>query len=131
MTLRGGTDAAMAPPVGYAQHVLLPLLRRKLGVEVSLDVIRRGFFPKARHRTCRGEWALHCKLASDHRKLASIIGSTHTRQSCGDADLVNRSAIRAHVAQCQKDSLGLHRAAERLCYLQRVFRKAPASRPLT
>ena len=48
LRLRGGTDASMAPPVGYAQHVLLPLLRRKLGVDVSLDIVRRGFFPKAR-----------------------------------------------------------------------------------
>ena len=48
LRLRGGTDAAMAPPVGYAQHVLLPLLRRQLGIDVSLQVIRRGYFPKAR-----------------------------------------------------------------------------------
>lgn len=46
LELRGGTDAAMAPPVGYVQHVLLPMLHRLQGVEASIDLQRRGFFPK-------------------------------------------------------------------------------------
>ncbi len=37
MTLRGGTDAEMAPPVDYLMKVLVPTLRRLLGLE-SLDV---------------------------------------------------------------------------------------------
>ncbi|KAK9811681.1 hypothetical protein WJX72_008299 [[Myrmecia] bisecta] len=46
LELRGGTDASMAPPVGYLQHVLLPVLRSHLGVDAELDLRRRGFFPK-------------------------------------------------------------------------------------
>ena len=46
LELRGGTDAAMAPPVGYVQHVLLPMLHRLQKVEASIDLQRRGFFPK-------------------------------------------------------------------------------------
>lgn len=46
LDLRGGTDAAMAPPVGYMQHVLLPTLRSRLGVRAALERGRRGFFPK-------------------------------------------------------------------------------------
>lgn len=46
LDLRGGTDAAMAPPVGYLQHVLLPTLRRRLGVHASMQLVRRGFFPR-------------------------------------------------------------------------------------
>jgi RNA 3'-terminal phosphate cyclase (ATP) len=46
LDLRGGTDAAMAPPADYAALVLLPSLRRACGVEVSLDIVRRGFFPR-------------------------------------------------------------------------------------
>lgn len=46
LELRGGTDAAMAPPVGYVQHVLLPMLSRLQGVEASINLHRRGFFPK-------------------------------------------------------------------------------------
>jgi len=48
LDLRGGTDAAFAPPIGYLQHVLAPTLRRLLPVSVGLDihVQRRGFYPK-------------------------------------------------------------------------------------
>jgi len=49
LTLKGGTDAAFAPPIGYLQHVFLPTLRRliaPLGQELSLNLIKRGFYPK-------------------------------------------------------------------------------------
>lgn len=46
LDLRGGTDAAMAPPAGYTQHVLLPVLRSRLGVRADMHLQRRGFFPK-------------------------------------------------------------------------------------
>jgi RNA 3'-terminal phosphate cyclase (ATP) len=46
LDLRGGTDAAMAPPADYAAHVLLPTLRRACGVRADLVIHRRGFFPR-------------------------------------------------------------------------------------
>ena len=46
LTLRGGTDAALAPPVGYLQQVLLPTLQRRLGLGVCSQLVRRGFFPQ-------------------------------------------------------------------------------------
>ena len=46
LDLRGGTDASMAPPAAYAQQVLLPLLHRLQGVQASIDLQKRGFFPK-------------------------------------------------------------------------------------
>lgn len=46
LRLQGGTDAAMAPPIGYFAHVLLPTLRLHLGVEIDLELERRGFFPR-------------------------------------------------------------------------------------
>lgn len=46
LDLRGGTDASMAPPAAYAQHVLLPMLHRLQGVQATLDLHKRGFFPK-------------------------------------------------------------------------------------
>ena len=46
LDLRGGTDASMAPPAGYMQHVLLPVLRSRLGVQADMALVRRGFFPK-------------------------------------------------------------------------------------
>lgn len=38
LELRGGTDAAFAPPIGYLQHVLLPLLRGLFGIHAELEV---------------------------------------------------------------------------------------------
>ena len=46
LDLRGGTDASMAPPAAYAQQVLLPMLHRLQGVQASIDLQKRGFFPK-------------------------------------------------------------------------------------
>lgn len=46
LDLRGGTDASMAPPLAYTQHVLLPVLRSRLGVRADMHLERRGFFPK-------------------------------------------------------------------------------------
>lgn len=46
LDLRGGTDARMAPPAGYMQHVLLPVLRSRFGVQADMALVRRGFFPK-------------------------------------------------------------------------------------
>lgn len=40
LDLRGGTDAAFAPPVGYMQHILLPTLRRLLDIDVTDKVSR-------------------------------------------------------------------------------------------
>ena len=48
LDLRGGTDASMAPPAAYTQQVLLPMLHRLQGVEASIDLQKRGFFPKVR-----------------------------------------------------------------------------------
>ena len=39
LILKGGTDAAMAPPVWYYQHVCLPLLRTWWGLEADLQVL--------------------------------------------------------------------------------------------
>ena len=46
LELRGGTDAAMAPPVAYVQQVLLPMLHRLQGVQACIDLQKRGFFPR-------------------------------------------------------------------------------------
>jgi RNA 3'-terminal phosphate cyclase (ATP) len=48
LDLRGGTDAAFAPPVGYLTHVLAPTLHRLLPPSAAIDVRlgRRGFYPK-------------------------------------------------------------------------------------
>lgn len=35
LQLSGGTDADMAPPVGYQQHVLFPTLRKLWGLQID------------------------------------------------------------------------------------------------
>lgn len=44
LAVTGGTDVEWAPTVAYYLHVKLPILR-EFGVEASLSVERRGFYP--------------------------------------------------------------------------------------
>ncbi|KZV94073.1 RNA 3'-terminal phosphate cyclase [Exidia glandulosa HHB12029] len=46
LTLRGGTNAANAPQIDYTQHIFLPFLKRHFGLDVDLNIARRGYFPK-------------------------------------------------------------------------------------
>ncbi len=47
VTLRitGGTDVPFAPPVDYYRYVLSPLMRR-MGAEITINVIERGYYPE-------------------------------------------------------------------------------------
>ena len=45
MTIRGGTNVRMSPPVDHYHQVLLPLLR-EMHVDVELEVLQRGFYPQ-------------------------------------------------------------------------------------
>lgn len=45
VTIEGGTDVQHAPSCDYVKHVKVPLLR-KLGIQVDLRVIKRGYYPK-------------------------------------------------------------------------------------
>lgn len=44
LAVRGGTDVPMAPPIDYLAMVVLPIIRR-MGVDVDISVIQRGFYP--------------------------------------------------------------------------------------
>ncbi|KAI8998900.1 RNA 3'-terminal phosphate cyclase [Trametes punicea] len=46
LILRGGTNADQAPQVDYTQHVFLPFIRRHFGVQLSLNIVKRGYYPK-------------------------------------------------------------------------------------
>ncbi len=43
--LRGGTDVPWSPPVDYYAHVLFPLLH-KMGADVSIEILERGYYPE-------------------------------------------------------------------------------------
>lgn len=44
-TLRGGTEVEKSPTIDYMAHVLVPFLEMH-GARISLDIARRGYFPK-------------------------------------------------------------------------------------
>lgn len=43
--IRGGTDVAWSPPIDYMKNVFVPMVRH-LGINLSIDVVRRGHYPK-------------------------------------------------------------------------------------
>jgi RNA 3'-terminal phosphate cyclase (ATP) len=46
LQLRGGTNAIQAPQIDYTQRILLPFLQQHFNIDVELDIIRRGYYPK-------------------------------------------------------------------------------------
>ncbi|KIY67988.1 RNA 3'-terminal phosphate cyclase [Cylindrobasidium torrendii FP15055 ss-10] len=46
LTLKGGTNASNAPQIDYTQNVFLPFARKHFGLEATLEIKRRGYFPK-------------------------------------------------------------------------------------
>lgn len=57
LTLHGGTNAIQAPQIDYTQHVFLPFMKRHFGLDIALNIIRRGYFPK-------GGGAVFCSVRS-------------------------------------------------------------------
>jgi RNA 3'-terminal phosphate cyclase (ATP) len=58
LTLLGGTNATNAPQIDYTQNVFMPFMKRHFGVDgISIDVQRRGYFPKGGGRVV-------CKIPS-------------------------------------------------------------------
>eukprot|EP00794_Sanderia_malayensis_P007830 gene7830-8680_t len=45
LLLKGGTNAEMAPPIEFFTEILTPILE-KFGINITCNIIRRGFFPK-------------------------------------------------------------------------------------
>lgn len=76
LDLRGGTDASMAPPAAYAHQVLLPMLQRLQGVQASIDLQKRGFFPKVglhASYTCLADDSLMAVGQADHEKHVDMV----------------------------------------------------------
>ena len=46
LTLRGGTNASMAPQIDYTQHIFLPFLRKHFGINPELTIQKRGYYPR-------------------------------------------------------------------------------------
>ncbi|KAI0781224.1 RNA 3'-terminal phosphate cyclase [Trametes elegans] len=46
LILRGGTNATQAPQIDYTEHVFLPFLRAHFGLQPTLNIVKRGYYPK-------------------------------------------------------------------------------------
>ena len=45
LEVHGGTDVPSSPPASYYRLVLLPLMRR-MGLEIDVELVQRGFYPE-------------------------------------------------------------------------------------
>ncbi|KAG9011800.1 hypothetical protein FRB94_007526 [Tulasnella sp. JGI-2019a] len=46
LNLFGGTNASLAPPIDYVQHILFPFMSRYFDIHPTLDIRRRGYFSR-------------------------------------------------------------------------------------
>jgi RNA 3'-terminal phosphate cyclase (ATP) len=46
LRLRGGTNAIQAPQIDYTREIFLPFMRQHFGINVDIELIRRGYYPK-------------------------------------------------------------------------------------
>lgn len=77
----GGTDVRAAPPVDYLREVLLALLAR-MGLQVRLEVRRRGYYPRG-----GGEVELECRAARP--RALSLATPAEFRRVRGIAHVAN------------------------------------------
>ena len=84
LTLHGGTNASLAPQVDYTKYILLPFMHRHFGMDnVSLDIARRGYFPKGGGKVLLnvtplcGAQKLRGFSLIDRGKVKRITGVTH------------------------------------------------------
>ncbi len=106
--LRGGTDATLAPLIGYMQHLLLPMLRERVGMDVDIDVVRRGFMPKGGGEvtmTSRGrgrvepfEWLVRGEVVRVH---AEVVGASEEQAAEVRTVLTSRLKREVHATRVE------------------------------
>ncbi len=78
--ITGGTDVAWSPPIDYVKNVLLPILSR-MGVKASIEVRRRGHYPRGGGHVVLSVEPLEGKLESmsevEFGTLREIRGISH------------------------------------------------------
>ncbi|OFV68187.1 MAG: ribosomal subunit interface protein [Candidatus Syntrophoarchaeum caldarius] len=45
ITIKGGTDVRWSPPIDFYRFLLIPVLR-KMGADIEIELLRRGYYPK-------------------------------------------------------------------------------------
>ena len=83
LVLKGGTDVPHAPLADYATRVLAPALLDRLGILCTIQVKRRGFFPKG-----KGVLEVQVSLAGDNagQDLRHEEDGTRTRTRIGQLE---------------------------------------------
>lgn len=79
VALSGGTDVPWSPPIDYFKQVLLPYLGC-FGVEASVEVQRRGYYPKGGGRSIlrvKGRGGFTGVRVTERGKVESIRGISH------------------------------------------------------
>ncbi|MCX7892683.1 MAG: RNA 3'-terminal phosphate cyclase [Burkholderiales bacterium] len=105
--ITGGTDVRQAPPVDYLRHVLFPLLAH-LGVRASLEVVRRGYYPRG-----GGEVALAVAPATLRPAIFGVPGAERrVRGIAHVANLDERIAARMRKGAVERLALAGVRDAE-------------------
>ncbi|MEM1535716.1 MAG: RNA 3'-terminal phosphate cyclase [Candidatus Pacearchaeota archaeon] len=92
----GGTDVKMAPSIDYIREVLLRLLS-KLDYKASLQIIRRGFFPKGGGKIIFKAEPMKLKeyRFTEQGKLVGIHGISIASQHLKKAKVAERQAEKA------------------------------------
>jgi len=72
LTIKGGTDVLWSPTIDYTQHVLREAYSR-IGIKFSLELIRRGYYPKGRGEVCLQVYPSHLKSMSFTKRKTNNI----------------------------------------------------------
>lgn len=97
--IKGGTDVKWSPPVDYTRSVLLPLLQNH-GYDASLEVKRRGFYPKGGGNVVfrfKGSDMKEFDLV-EREEIQGIEGVSYASEHLRDADVADRQAGAARKA---------------------------------
>ena len=99
--ITGGTDVRQAPPVDYLRFVLFPLLEH-LGVSASIDVVRRGYYPRG-----GGEVDLAVEPAALRPAIFGVPGAERAVRGVAHvANLDERVAVRMRKSALERLALG-------------------------
>jgi RNA 3'-phosphate cyclase len=112
LEVRGGTDVKWSPPIDYLSLVTLPLLE-KMGVKVSLEIVKRGHYPKGGGIVRIGSVPssyLKPIVGLKDGKVNSIVGVSHSvklpahvaeRQATGATHLIEEKGLHSPEIEIQ------------------------------
>ncbi|MBM9535631.1 RNA 3'-terminal phosphate cyclase [Desulfobulbus alkaliphilus] len=110
LTITGGTDVPMAPPLDYLRLVFLPLLEQ-MGVKVEIECIRRGYYPRGGGEVRFG--LDHCPDLKPLQRfeagtLHTIAGTAHVAHLPGHIAERMAQAARETLAENQPMQIAAH-----------------------